>query len=177
MSSRDPEILSDATEEVRTCANYRKDADNQQRCTSCAPDCTGGLSATTWLCSLHCQLEYEPAHKAACRAADSRRTLYRAGRTTQSIFQCCQEALSKTCIARVEKRGEDLYVHQASNIEKQDLPSVGKNETALPSLKQHEDTTPSFSRRIQGTRIGARVYMLVATLEEAGMVTLMANKC
>ena len=25
----------------------------------------------TWFCSLHCQMEYEPAHKAACRAADA----------------------------------------------------------------------------------------------------------
>ena len=184
MSSRDPDILSNATEEARTCANCRKDADDQQPCTGCARGDTGGSSATTWFCSLHCQSEYELAHKAACRAADCRRTLYRVGRTTQLVFQRCHETLSKILVTRNEKTGKDIYIHQASDKDKQLLPPVGKNETALPSLRQQEETTPSVSRRIQGTRIGARtygtqlpVYMLVSTFEEAGMVTLMANEC
>ena len=126
MSSRDPEILSNATEEVRTCAVCRKDADDQQPCTGClnAPAYDGGLMATTWFCSIHCQLEFEPAHKTACKAADSRRTLYRAGRTTQLIFQRCHEALSKTLITKIEKTGKDIYIHQGSDTKKQLLPSL-----------------------------------------------------
>ncbi len=76
------------------------------------------------LYSLHCQKANEPSHTKVCRAADCRRTLYRAGQTTQLIFQCCQEALSKICITRVEKRGSNLCIYQASDIEKQTLPSL-----------------------------------------------------
>ena len=61
------------------------------------------LLLTTWLCSLCCQMENEQAHKAICRAADSRMTLYQAGRATQLILQRCHEVLSEISIARVEK--------------------------------------------------------------------------
>ena len=126
MSSRDLDILSNATEEVRTCAVCRKDADDQQPCTGCmnAPAYDGGLIATTWFCSIHCQLEHEPGHKNFCKAADFRRTLYRAGRTTQLIFQRCHETLSKILITKIEKTGRDVYIHQASDTNKQLLPSL-----------------------------------------------------
>ena len=127
MASNNPEeTLSDATEEVHSCANCGKDVDDQQPCYRCinAPDITGEPLPTTWFCSLHCQMENQRAHMAACRAADARRTLYRAGRTCELIFQCCHEVLSKITIARVEKNGKDIYVHQASELEMQSLPPL-----------------------------------------------------
>ncbi len=124
MGSVTSEAPSNATEEVRSCAFCRKDADDQQPCTGCnyAPDYTGGKLSTTWFCCQHCKEAYEPSHTKVCKAADYRRTLYRAGQTTQLIFQCCQEALSKICITKVEKKGSSLYIYQANDIEKQTLP-------------------------------------------------------
>ena len=74
MASEDPRnTLSDTTEEVPTCANCGRDADDQQPCTGCinAPDNASGELTVIWFSSLHCQMDYETAHKAACRAADA----------------------------------------------------------------------------------------------------------
>ena len=69
-------------------------------------------------------MENETAHRDACRAAECRRTLYQVGHTAQLIFERCLEALSKISLTRVEKKGKDMYIHQASDIEKQALPSL-----------------------------------------------------
>ena len=119
-------MSSNATEEVLTCANCGKDADNQYPCTKClnAPDYSGGELATTFFCSLDCQSKYEPRHIRVCRAAHCRMTLYRAGHTTQLIFQRCHEALSNIALTKVECNGKDMYIYQASDLSKQPLPSL-----------------------------------------------------
>lgn len=40
------------------------------------------------------------------------------------MFKCCLEALSKISIAKVEKKGKAMYVHEASDIDEQAIPSL-----------------------------------------------------
>ena len=160
MTSIISEAPSDATEEVRSCANCRKDTDDEQPCTGCvnAPAYNGGALATTWFCSYKCQVEHGPRHRAACRAAECRRTLYRAARTTQLIFQRCREVLLDISIAEVERRGQALNVYEASKIEREILPSLSS------IVESDEDKQAAIACMASGTAVpfvrGLLEYMI-----------------
>ena len=63
-------------------------------------------------------------HKIECKAAETRKILYRACDTARMIFQSCCQSFSKISLVGAEKTGNDLHVYQTSDMDKQALPSL-----------------------------------------------------
>lgn len=106
---------SETEEPVNSCAHCRKDA--TLVCNGChhAPNYHGVKVESVWYCSPNCQVQDRSQHKSACKAAQDRRALYRAGATAQLAFYRYVEKFAHPFQAytRVEKKGDGLYVYEA----------------------------------------------------------------
>lgn len=108
----DPITADHLEKPINPCAHCRKDA--ILVCNGChqARDAFGNEVAKTWYCSPNCQIQDWRKHKAACRLAQDRRSIYRAGRTAQLAFYRYLEQFFDLGIAHVEKKGDDIYLYE-----------------------------------------------------------------
>lgn len=81
------------------------------------PNGAGGLTAV-YYCGATCQAVAWPAHKADCKVAKDRRTLYRAGDIAQDLFFIFQRNTWMWPIQRVEKKGTDWLIIDGDRVAK-----------------------------------------------------------
>jgi hypothetical protein len=105
-------MSSTATLQSGLCAHCHKHTTNV--CTGCnwTPDTLEEEASETYYCSSACQKGDWANHKAACKAIQECRSLYRAGFTIQTLFYKFRERLFDQHIVRVERKGDIMYLQE-----------------------------------------------------------------
>lgn len=86
-------------------------------CTGCDPTplADEGASKKTWYCTRYCQMKDRMSHKAYCKGIQAKvdlRSLQRATRVLQALFNLCRHIGYDLSIGSVERQGTDLYIEE-----------------------------------------------------------------
>ena len=117
----------EADTEIRLCAYCRRPT--TQHCSGCykAPDAEGGHVETVRYCNKTCQELDWKFHRSDCKAARTRRSLYRVAETAKLAFFRLVERNFDLQSLRVEEKGDALVVWQESGDRSLSGPRTAKN--------------------------------------------------
>ncbi|KAK0111684.1 autophagy protein 6 [Cadophora gregata] len=104
------------TKTTKPCGSCSKDT--WQACAGCkdAPIVISGPKPV-YYCSKECQKTDWKKHKSVCQVLQRRKMIYRAGDLLQRIFNVFRKEVHGQRLAKIERRGSKLYLHEGKLIQ------------------------------------------------------------
>ena len=104
-------MTSASEHDAHQCSNCQKSATHTCKGCKATPNATDDQLSSTWYCGAVCQKANWTEHKAACKAAQARQALYRAGDIAQQIFYQYSKITYMWHPGRIEKIGTTWLIH------------------------------------------------------------------